>query len=329
MILHEWTKICEQVAMTCNAKASSLFIMDRADRSKLVQFSGFGFNQPVNPPEYALPDSIDARACQGLTPWVATTGNVLNLRNHLEIISHPAHRGRYDYFNYKGNERCENLIVIPIKMHIENSWQIIGVLKVENKIGGDCFTDNDLLLLNTVSDYIVSHFDHNLNYVKPAITPYFLLRNQKDLSAVSAIVPNIEYEFIEYFKQYPEKMYEMPPRRFEELIAAIFKNNGFDVYLSPCTRDGGFDVRAIRHDKLTGQNIYLIECKRYAPDNKVGISVVDRLLGVVNRNNASKGIVATTSTFTKDASAVETANKHILSLTDYNSVERWLREIQS
>ena len=114
------------------------------------------------------------------------------------------------------------------------------------------------------------------------------------------------------------------PRRFEELVASIFKNQGFDVELTPESRDGGFDVLAVHKDAFTGESKYLVECKRYAVTNTVGIGIVQRLLGVVEDQKATKGILATTSFFTKDARLVEERNRSKLALNDYNVLVGWL-----
>ena len=71
--------------------------------------------------------------------------------------------------------------------------------------------------------------------------------------------PDEEKEIIEYFKKHPRQMYNMAPRAFEELIAAIFRNQGFETTLTPESKDGGFDIIAIKHDLYTGRNTYLIE----------------------------------------------------------------------
>ncbi len=139
--------------------------------------------------------------------------------------------------------------------------------------------------------------------------------------------PNLENEMLSYFRANPDQLYSMNPRSFEELVAAIFKNNGFSVELTPQTRDGGVDIIAVQHSILTGQSVNLIECKRYAPDRKVGIGVVQRLLGAVNQMNATKGILVTTSFFSRDAIHVERTSKHQLLLSDYNKITSWLNNL--
>lgn len=141
--------------------------------------------------------------------------------------------------------------------------------------------------------------------------------------------PNLESEMLSYFRSNPDQLYSMNPRSFEELVAAIFKNNGFSIELTPKTRDGGVDIIAVQHSVLTGKSVNLIECKRYSPDRKVGIGMVQRLLGTVNQMRASKGILVTTSFFSKDALHVEQTSQHQLLLSDYSKITSWLNGLNT
>lgn len=147
------------------------------------------------------------------------------------------------------------------------------------------------------------------------------------LRKASVWVCDCEQEMLAYFRAQPERMYTMTPRAFEELTAAIFRNNGFEVKLTPVTRDGGIDIVAVQRSVLTGDSFNLIECKLYKPQNRVGIGVVDRLIGVIAREHATKGIIVTTSSFTAPAKRIEDANKYILSLKDYHDIVGWLKAL--
>lgn len=144
-------------------------------------------------------------------------------------------------------------------------------------------------------------------------------------SSVRIICPNAELEILAYFGSHPEQLYVLPPRKFEELVASVFRNNGFDVELTPQTRDGGVDIIAIERSSLTGRAKHLIECKRYDRSNKVGIGILQRMLGVVEHHRATKGILVTTSSFSRDATIFAEFSQHRLALSDYNIVVGWLR----
>lgn len=119
-------------------------------------------------------------------------------------------------------------------------------------------------------------------------------------------------------------MRELGPRQFEELVAELFQDMGYEVRLTPRTRDGGRDVIAFFKD-AAGTLLTLIECKRFAPHRPVGVGIVRELYGVVEAERASRGVVATTSFFTKDAEAFQERIKYRLSLADYQSLADWCR----
>jgi len=137
---------------------------------------------------------------------------------------------------------------------------------------------------------------------------------------------DVEREVLAYFGRHPEVLHSLPPRKFEELVAAVFRQSGFDVELTPETRDGGIDIIAVRKDSLLGEGLHLVECKRYIPGNTVGIGVVQRLLGVVEQHRATKGIIVTTSTFTRDALEVAQNARHRLALNEYSTLAHWLAQ---
>jgi len=122
--------------------------------------------------------------------------------------------------------------------------------------------------------------------------------------------------------QEPSLMYKVHPRRFEELVAELFKRMGYEVTLTPTSHDGGRDVLAVRRDDV-GTVLTLVECKRFRPDRKVGVALVRSLYGVVTSERASHGVIATTSSFTRNAKAFQQNLNYQLSLRDFNDLAKW------
>jgi restriction system protein len=91
--------------------------------------------------------------------------------------------------------------------------------------------------------------------------------------------------------------YEIPPEKWEEIVAGAFKKDGYDeVILTPRSGDFGRDVIATKHGfgcvKILGS------VKAYAPDHLVPYDAVRSLIGVLTaEHDASKGIITTTSDF--------------------------------
>lgn len=149
-----------------------------------------------------------------------------------------------------------------------------------------------------------------------------------DTSSLIEVGCLINEKLISLLASNPKNLYELSPRAFEELIAYLFDDFGYDVELTANTRDGGKDIIAICN-KPSKQK-FLIECKKYAASNTVGIDVVQRLHGVISGDGASNGIIATTSTFTKPA--IDYMSKeHIeyrLSGHDFNGIQDWLKDYE-
>ncbi len=126
----------------------------------------------------------------------------------------------------------------------------------------------------------------------------------------------------------PALIFEISPRKFEEIIADIFFKKGFEVELTKRTRDEGRDIVAI-YNHMDISTKYLIECKRYARANKVSIDIVQRLFGVKIAEAANKAILATTSTFTKDARHFASNHFWDLALKDYEDIMEWIRQVNN
>ncbi len=136
---------------------------------------------------------------------------------------------------------------------------------------------------------------------------------------------DINARLIRYFVDHPEEMRNLDPRKFEELIASLFREREYHVELTPRTKDGGLDILAIEK-KDVGSALTLIECKRYGETKKVGVEIVRGLYGVVEQKRATRGILATTSYFTKGAKAFRDDVKYRIALADFDDLTRFVKE---
>ena len=122
----------------------------------------------------------------------------------------------------------------------------------------------------------------------------------------------------------PSLLHHLHWRTFEELVAELLSRQGFDVYLTPPSADRGVDIYAKRSE-THGPVLYVVECKRYDIDRAVGPELVRTLFGVVERERATRGILATTSVFT--VGAREEAGGDLayrLSLRDAHDIQSWI-----
>ncbi|MCH4814031.1 restriction endonuclease, partial [Vreelandella neptunia] len=138
------------------------------------------------------------------------------------------------------------------------------------------------------------------------------------------VIASIDDQIKSYFKKSPEKMYDLSPRKFEELVAAILKDMGFDVELTKATRDGGRDIIAHIRNSVCSYLTH-IECKKYAPENKIGVGIIREVMGVHHLRQATKSIIVTTGFFSKDAIKEAEVVENHLALRDFNNLKEWLQ----
>jgi restriction system protein len=91
---------------------------------------------------------------------------------------------------------------------------------------------------------------------------------------------------------------DLNPFEFENLIANLFDQMGFETKLTRSRRDGGVDVVAFDTRPVLGGKV-VIQAKRYM--NVVGVSAVRDLYGTMINEGANKGLLVTTSGYGPDA----------------------------
>jgi HJR/Mrr/RecB family endonuclease len=135
----------------------------------------------------------------------------------------------------------------------------------------------------------------------------------------------ISAELIVYFSKNPERMYDLDPRKFEELLEAVFRNQGYRAVLGPGWADGGIDLRLFWKDAV-GEVCTLVQAKRYDPKRAIRLEAVAALDALVSAEGANRGLFVTTARYLP--SAVEFAAKrgHRLTLATAQDVARWCAE---
>lgn len=166
-----------------------------------------------------------------------------------------------------------------------------------------------------------------------------LIFNNYGNSIINGITPTIEKirshtifvvkNSMEEIAKAPDKMYDLTPRQFEEVIAELYQKCGYTVELTKQTRDGGKDIY-LAHKNDLGSFLYLVQCKKYSKEHSVGVSVLREVYGVQTSElqKPSGSIIATTSHFTKDARnfIVERQLEYQMYLHDFDFISRLLRE---
>lgn len=135
----------------------------------------------------------------------------------------------------------------------------------------------------------------------------------------------INDSLLEKIRRRPEEMYLLKPRQFEQFVAEYFEREGYDVELTPETRDGGKDIIVTGHSAI-GKILVFVECKRYSASDPVSVNVVQQLHGAVTAEKATAGVVVTSSYFSKPAIKFTKTIQHQMSLIDYIELTKKIKQ---
>lgn len=137
------------------------------------------------------------------------------------------------------------------------------------------------------------------------------------------VVTEVDEELIRRLATNSKLLYELAPRKFEELVAELYRRRGYEATLTPASGDGGVDIWVVRKDEL-GSSLVAVQCKRHAPDHKVGVALVRELTGTLYDSKAGSAVLMTTSFFTRGAREFEHRHQYRLALHDYYAVQELL-----
>jgi restriction system protein len=117
-----------------------------------------------------------------------------------------------------------------------------------------------------------------------------------------------------------QQLLEMDPFNFERHSMSFFQRAGLEAWATRKSNDFGVDGFAIHPDGLI-----IVQCKRNSTENKVGRPTIQQFKGVSEEQNAHRGFIITTSSFTEDAihSAALTGRIVLIAMDD---LVRWHAE---
>lgn len=112
-------------------------------------------------------------------------------------------------------------------------------------------------------------------------------------------------------------LHTLTPERFEHVIVDVLRALGFGGgrsdrgFVTKSTGDGGID--GIIHADALGLEAVYVQAKRHAPEHKIGRPDIQRFVGSLTGEGASKGVFVTTSDFSAEARAyVERVQQRIV-----------------
>ena len=149
-----------------------------------------------------------------------------------------------------------------------------------------------------------------------------LITPQEFRSSPSVI--QADARLLHYLDERPEQILSLSWRQFEILVADLLERLGYRVDVGRLGRDGGIDIRADRTTDV-GPELVLVQCKRFASTRKVSEPTVKQLCMVVEDEQATRGLIVTTSSFTSVALKYIEKKKYKVSGADLVKLKEWIR----
>jgi cell division protein FtsZ len=224
---------------------------------------------------------------------------------------------------------CENLIILK-NDHLRS---IFGSITI-----GEAFNKSDYVVLEvikelifeletskiTIKDHVPFHEDVAQIILK--IKKY--LREDEVISLVSSkiIVVDSNKDLLQALNINPDIIYTISPRKFEELIAYIYRLSGYRIELTQQTRDDGADILVWSPPPILGNSfLTIVQAKKYNKYKKVGSGDIRELNGTKFIFNAEKAQIITTSDFSQPA--INTAKKCKIDLIKFWELNEKIRKM--
>jgi Restriction endonuclease len=216
------------------------------------------------------------------------------------------------------------LVLRPVADRVyEDGWDDMGTY-IDPSDGSPAYPGAWYYLGEELADSHVASFFKERDQSEDRTMLYEATTDLALVPQLQVEVAELQAEFIRYLGAHPDLLYTLHPDKFEDLVAAIFRDRGYEVLQTPRCRDDGRDL-VVTYKEPFGTVMTLVECKRYADHRRIGPGLVRQLYGVVERERASHGILATTTFFTKEARRLELQLRYRLSLRDHNDLVQWCR----
>lgn len=181
-----------------------------------------------------------------------------------------------------------------------------GVFCITNR-GIDVLSSNP----QTITNQYLKQFPEFVEFVAPAKSESEAWEETQNNNLENEQTPKEQIHTIyqrlrtELSDELVEYILSSSPTFFEQLVVDLLVAMGYGGSLEDAgeaigkSGDGGIDG-FIKEDKL-GLDIVYVQAKRWGPDNTVGRPVVQGFVGSLMGAGASKGVLITTSRFTREA----------------------------
>lgn len=115
-------------------------------------------------------------------------------------------------------------------------------------------------------------------------------------------------------------------RKFEQLTAEFLDRCGYQVQLGPGRGDDGVDVRAWSKDTEIVRPLIIVQCKRQKAS--VGKTIIKSLYADVVHEDATSGLLVTTSRLSPGAEQTRLARAYPINVADRPMLRKWISALR-
>jgi len=143
----------------------------------------------------------------------------------------------------------------------------------------------------------------------------------RELDLADVSVPLAELR--SYLMRRADVLYQVHPRRFEEIVCSVFHDLGYSARATAYSADGGIDIIL---EESSGSSIG-VQVKRYAKSRRIEAEQIRSLGGALLVNGHTRGVFITTSSFRRGARATAKRLARIGYPVELVDAERFLQAL--
>ncbi|PRP71004.1 endonuclease [Chromobacterium amazonense] len=121
-----------------------------------------------------------------------------------------------------------------------------------------------------------------------------------NLSQINIIRREMSRKLISLIVQDPRNLDEIEWREMERLLAEVFEGLGFEVQLTPGSKDGGKDI-VLTCQVASKEHTYYVEVKHWRSRQRVGTGAISEFLNIIVNEQISGGLYLSTYGFCSNA----------------------------
>lgn len=197
-----------------------------------------------------------------------------------------------------------------------------------------CHQEHGRRGMDMALEYILG-FDQQLKMSPHALQRFFEWHDPIELKALFAGTMKspekgkfIDQRYVDYLSNNMEKISTMHWRKFEELTAEFFNENGFRAEIGPGSNDDGVDVRLWKPEAREDEKpTCLVQCKRQK--DKIEKVVIKGLAADVQYMGADYGMIVTTSELSPGAKTTIFSRGYPIEIVEREAIKGWLTRLRT